>query len=66
MEALLKIAAMGKDYFTTSWNLFDLVVVTASYIELFLSDFAEFSAFRTFRLVSAVDKSMGESISGLP
>ncbi|XP_055956481.1 sodium channel protein 1 brain [Patella vulgata] len=52
LEAILKITAFSKYYFKSGWNVFDLVIVIASLIDLGLEDIDGLSVFRTFRLVS--------------
>lgn len=36
IEALVKILALGRDYFKDNWNNFDLSIVIGTYIGLFL------------------------------
>ena len=51
MEAFLKILALTPNkYFSKKWNLFDIVVVILSLLDLIL-DPNGFSALRSFRLV---------------
>ena len=52
LEAVIKITAFGKHYFKIGWNVFDLVIVVASVVDLGLEDIQGLSVFRTFRLVS--------------
>ena len=53
LEAFVKIMAFGKYYFKIGWNIFDLIIVVASLVDLGLEDIQGLSVFRTFRLVSA-------------
>ena len=48
----MKLMAMTKHYFKTSWNVFDFIIVIASLIDLGLEDVDGLSVLRGFRLVS--------------
>ena len=52
LEAAVKLLAMTKHYFKTSWNVFDFIIVVASLIDLGLEDVDGLSVLRGFRLVS--------------
>jgi hypothetical protein len=52
-EAILKIIAMSPaKYLKIGWNVFDLIIVTVSLIELSLANVKGLSVLRSFRLVS--------------
>jgi hypothetical protein len=52
-EALLKIIAMAPaKYLKNGWNVFDLIIVSVSLIELGLANVKGLSVLRSFRLVS--------------
>ncbi|XP_062583302.1 sodium channel protein 1 brain-like isoform X2 [Saccostrea cucullata] len=51
LEAVLKLTAFGKFYFSNGWNNFDLVIVAASWIDFALADLDGVSVIRTFRLL---------------
>ncbi|XP_033123000.1 sodium channel protein 1 brain-like [Anneissia japonica] len=53
VECAAKVISLDVKYFRTSWNLFDLVIVIVSLIELLLSgsDGSGLSVLRTFRLL---------------
>lgn len=56
----MKLVALSKMYFKSGWNIFDLIIVVASILDLVLEYVGqsivglnlELSVFRTFRLVS--------------
>ncbi|XP_078592375.1 sodium channel protein type 4 subunit alpha B-like isoform X2 [Branchiostoma floridae x Branchiostoma japonicum] len=50
-EALMKMIALGKNYFKDRWNVFDFVVVMVSLLELALVNVKGLSVLRTFRLL---------------
>ncbi|XP_066274287.1 sodium channel protein type 4 subunit alpha-like isoform X2 [Branchiostoma lanceolatum] len=50
-EALMKMIALGKNYFEDRWNVFDFVVVMVSLLELALVNVKGLSVLRTFRLL---------------
>ena len=58
VEALLKIIAMGSEYFKNSWNVFDFVIVLFSILEVIISavfrndGFDGLTILRVLRLVS--------------
>ncbi|XP_056021116.1 sodium channel protein 1 brain-like isoform X8 [Ostrea edulis] len=51
LEAVLKLTAFGKFYFSNGWNNFDLVIVVASWVDFGLSDLDGVNVIRTFRLL---------------
>jgi len=52
-EAVLKIIAMAPvKYLKDGWNVFDLIIVTLSLVELGLANIKGLSVLRSFRLVS--------------
>jgi hypothetical protein len=52
-ESVLKIIALSPTKFVkTGWNVFDLIIVTVSLIELGLANVKGLSVLRSFRLVS--------------
>lgn len=51
-EAILKLAALSKEYFANGWNIFDLVIVVASLLDLGLESVDGISVMRGMRLVS--------------
>ncbi|XP_048254003.1 sodium channel protein 1 brain-like isoform X4 [Haliotis rufescens] len=50
-EAVLKLFALNKYYFKSGWNIFDLIIVIASIIDLGFEEVDGLSVFRTFRLL---------------
>jgi hypothetical protein len=52
LEAVLKIICLNKYYFMNGWNVFDLVIVVASIVDLGVENVQGLSVLRTFRLVS--------------
>ena len=58
-EACLKILALNKWYFRSSWNLFDLTIVIAGLIDLALEDIDGLSVIRIFRLVGVLQAFSG-------
>ena len=50
-EAILKLAALSKEYFGNGWNIFDLVIVVASLLDLGLESVDGISVMRGMRLV---------------
>ena len=54
VEAVLKISALGKKYFAGGWNIFDLVIVTVSLLDLGLENVDGLSVMRGVRLVRVV------------
>jgi Ion transport protein len=53
-ECFLKILAMSKDYFSCGWNIFDLIVVSASLLDLAFELIDSISVLRGLRLVSKI------------
>ena len=52
-ESVLKIIAMSPSKFLKNgWNVFDLIIVTVSLVELGLANVKGLSVLRSFRLVS--------------
>ena len=51
-EAVLKLMALSKEYFSSGWNIFDLVIVIASLVDLFAESIDGISVLRGMRLVS--------------
>ncbi|PAA93724.1 hypothetical protein BOX15_Mlig031959g1 [Macrostomum lignano] len=49
-EAVIKITAMSRQYFQSGWNVFDLIVVIASLVDVGVEGIKGLSIFRTFRL----------------
>ena len=54
LEAILKLAALSKEYFGNGWNIFDLVIVVASLLDLGLESVDGISVMRGMRLVSTI------------
>ena len=52
LEAVLKLIGFGKFYFMNGWNVFDLVIVVASIVDMASENIDGLSVLRTFRLVS--------------
>ncbi|GFR71119.1 sodium channel protein [Elysia marginata] len=50
-EAVCKIMGLGKYYFKVGWNIFDLIIVVASILDLGLEQIDGLSVLRTFRLL---------------
>ena len=50
----MKLAALSKEYFANGWNIFDLVIVVASLLDLGLESVDGISVMRGMRLVSFV------------
>ncbi|KAK3264415.1 Caveolin-2 [Cymbomonas tetramitiformis] len=62
LEVVLKITALGSEYFKNGWNLFDLVVVFFGYIESYVlvTDGLQFlTALRVLRLVRLIRSMKG-------
>ena len=53
-ECAIKLPALGKTYFVSKWNVFDLVIVIASLVDLALENVDGLNVLRSIRLVSAV------------
>ena len=54
-EMFLKILALKKKFFTSGWNVFDLLIVVVSSLP-FMSAFIVLRTFRLFRLLKYVDR----------
>lgn len=53
VEAFVKMLALQADYFRSGWNIFDLIIVTISYVEILLQTITiSFSVIRGMRLVN--------------
>ena len=50
-EAVLKLMALSKEYFDSGWNIFDLVIVIASLVDLFAESINGISVLRGMRLM---------------
>ena len=48
----MKLAALSKEYFANGWNIFDLIIVIASLLDLGLESVDGISVMRGMRLVS--------------
>lgn len=48
----MKVMAMSKDYFACGWNIFDLIIVSASLLDLIFELVDGLSVLRGLRLVS--------------
>ncbi|XP_035702487.1 sodium channel protein 60E isoform X2 [Folsomia candida] len=52
VEAFVKMLALQADYFRSGWNIFDLIIVTISYVEILLQTITiSFSVIRGMRLL---------------
>lgn len=51
MEAALKLMALSKEYFASGWNVFDLIIVVASLVDLSVESVNGISVLRGMRLV---------------
>ncbi|KAL4228300.1 hypothetical protein ACF0H5_013731 [Mactra antiquata] len=51
LEAILKLTALTKHYFSNGWNIFDLVIVIASIVDMGVTSVDGLSVFRSFRLM---------------
>ena len=51
LEAALKLMALSKEYFSSGWNIFDLIIVIASLIDLSVESVNGISVLRGMRLV---------------
>ena len=54
LEAVLKLMALSKDYFGSGWNIFDLIIVIASLIDLSVESVNGISVLRGMRLVKEI------------
>ena len=52
LEAVLKLTALSRDYFASGWNIFDLLIVIASLVDLSVESVNGISVLRGMRLVS--------------
>lgn len=52
LECIMKLMALSKEFFTNKWNVFDLVIVLASLLDLGLEIGSGLSVLRGMRLVS--------------
>lgn len=52
LECILKVMAMSKDFFACGWNIFDLIIVSASLLDLIFELVDGLSVLRGLRLVS--------------
>lgn len=57
LEATLKIFAMPVQYWRESWNIFDVIVIAVSVVDIAVSQVRGLSIIRTFRLVSCARNS---------
>ena len=53
-ECVLKMGALGTDFFRNGWNVFDFVIVLASLVDLGLEIVNGLSVLRGMRLVSCL------------
>jgi hypothetical protein len=51
LECILKVMALSKDFFQCGWNIFDLLIVTASILDLIFELLDGLSVLRGLRLV---------------
>lgn len=51
-ECILKLMALSKDYFLCGWNIFDLIIVSASLLDIIFELVDGLSVLRGLRLVS--------------
>lgn len=49
----MKVMAMSKDFFACGWNIFDLIIVSASLLDLIFELVDGLSVLRGLRLVSS-------------
>lgn len=52
LECIMKIMALSREFFINRWNVFDLVIVLASLLDLGLEIGSGLSVLRGMRLVS--------------
>lgn len=55
LECIMKVMAMSKDFFACGWNIFDLIIVSASLLDLIFELVDGLSVLRGLRLVSIDD-----------
>lgn len=53
-EAVLKLLALSKEYFESGWNIFDLIIVIASLVDLSVESINGISVLRGMRLVCVI------------
>lgn len=53
-ECILKLMALSKDYFLCGWNTFDLLIVTASLLDIIFELVDGLSVLRGLRLVNTI------------
>lgn len=53
-ECVLKLMALSKDYFLCGWNSFDLIIVSASLLDIIFELVDGLSVLRGLRLVRSV------------
>lgn len=53
LECIMKVMAMSKDFFACGWNIFDLIIVSASLLDLIFELVDGLSVLRGLRLVSS-------------
>jgi len=53
LECFLKILALSKEYFACGWNIFDLIIVSASLLDLSFELMDSLVVLRCLRLVSS-------------
>lgn len=54
LECIMKVMAMSKDFFACGWNIFDLIIVSASLLDLIFELVDGLSVLRGLRLVSYI------------
>lgn len=54
LECFLKVLALSKDFFACGWNIFDLIIVSASLLDLIFELVDGLSVLRGLRLVSDI------------
>jgi hypothetical protein len=54
LECIMKVMAMSKDFFACGWNIFDLIIVSASLLDLIFELVDGLSVLRGLRLVSRI------------
>uniref|UniRef100_A0A1I8JQN6 Ion_trans domain-containing protein n=1 Tax=Macrostomum lignano TaxID=282301 RepID=A0A1I8JQN6_9PLAT len=64
-EAVIKITAMSRQYFQSGWNVFDLIVVIASLVDVGVEGIKGLSIFRTFRLLHCRSVRLGQRRAAL-
>lgn len=53
-ECILKLMALSKDYFLCGWNIFDLIIVSASLLDIIFELVDGLSVLRGLRLVCGI------------